>query len=381
MALLLGLKPYHKVLDVGCGIGGPAREIAKLVGCEVIGVTINQYQVNRAIELTAREGLGHKCTFIKADFMDLPFPDNYFDAVFAFEATCHAPSLPHVYAQCWRVLKPGGQFGFTEQVMTDPASGPGYSYDETIEKHRDLRNRMEAGGRMACLQTASVARQALRRAGFEIQLDEDYARYFDRLSGPVPFVLEDEDEARAPGTPREAPSPAAVQPQDQVVCSWNNRRIVSFSPIPIPHRHEPTTNLAPPPRPPYHPITSTSAAPIPPPHRPITYPISGTKHALSLCTTAEDRRIVASMSHSYRRRGYALTKLLVWLRLVPPGIIQLNKMLALYLDAIVEAVQLGIFTPSWMFVCRKVEGMCEEELLRPLGSGVEVEISDAHGVT
>jgi SAM-dependent methyltransferase len=57
-----------KVLDVGCGIGGPAREMAKLVGCEVVGITINQAQVDRAIQLTAQEGLTGKCTFLKADW-------------------------------------------------------------------------------------------------------------------------------------------------------------------------------------------------------------------------------------------------------------------------------------------------------------------------
>ena len=64
----MGLKPGMKVLDVGCGVGGPAREMAKLVGCEVVGITINQSQVDRAIQLTAQDGLTGKCTFIKADW-------------------------------------------------------------------------------------------------------------------------------------------------------------------------------------------------------------------------------------------------------------------------------------------------------------------------
>ncbi len=68
LALFMGLKPGMKVLDVGCGVGGPAREMAKLVGCEVIGITINQNQVDRAVQLTAQEGLTGMCTFIKADW-------------------------------------------------------------------------------------------------------------------------------------------------------------------------------------------------------------------------------------------------------------------------------------------------------------------------
>ena len=69
LALLMGLKPGMKVLDVGCGIGAPAREIAKFIGCEIVGITINQGQVDRAIYLTAQEGLSNKCTFIRGDFL------------------------------------------------------------------------------------------------------------------------------------------------------------------------------------------------------------------------------------------------------------------------------------------------------------------------
>ncbi|KAK5944448.1 Delta(24)-sterol C-methyltransferase [Knufia obscura] len=364
LAILLNIKPHHKVLDVGCGIGGAARELAKLVGCEVIGITINQYQVDRAIELTAREGLGHLCTFIRADFMDLPFPDNYFDTVLAIEACCHAPSLAHAYAQCWRVLKPHRQFGFTEQLMTDPASGPAYKYDESLEKHRDIRNRMEVGGGMACIQPASTARASLKRAGFTIELDEDYARYFERLSGPVPFVFADEEGQHSPAT----------QPKPTEYHHYHyNRPIKSFFPIQIPNRSGNGTYLAPPPSKTYHAITSTKSHPIPPPFRPVSYPITGTPTALSMTVTSEDRKIVAAMSHSRRKWTYLLARVLVWFGLIPPETVTVNKMLALYLDAIVEGVAMDIFSPCWMFVCRKGEGVCEEGLLEPLVVGAEGE--------
>lgn len=353
LAILLQLKPGYKVLDVGCGIGGAARELAKLVGCEVIGVTINQYQVDRAIELTAREGLGHLCTFIRADFMDLPFPDDHFDAVVAFEACCHAPSLAHVYAQCWKVLKPGQPFGFTEEVMTDVASGG--AYNEAIEKHREVRNRIEAGGGMACLQSASAARRALGRAGFKIELDEDYASYFEKLSGPVPFVFADDASVRS----------GVKQAGDPNACYWNGKRVKSFSPVKIPNRSGEGYYLAPPPNSPYPAITSTKVNPVPPVFRPVCYPISGTKAAIAMAVTAEDRKIVSDMSHSNRRWAFFLTKVFVWLRLCPPGIVYLNKMLSLYLDGIVEGVQMDIFSPCWMFVGRKIRGRCDEELLKP----------------
>lgn len=58
-----------KVLDVGCGVGGPAREIVKFTGAHVTGLTINEYQVQRAKNYAAREGLSHKLDFMQGDFM------------------------------------------------------------------------------------------------------------------------------------------------------------------------------------------------------------------------------------------------------------------------------------------------------------------------
>lgn len=58
-----------KVLDVGCGVGGPAREMVKFTSCHVTGLNINQYQVQRATHYAAKEGLSHKLDFVQGDFM------------------------------------------------------------------------------------------------------------------------------------------------------------------------------------------------------------------------------------------------------------------------------------------------------------------------
>lgn len=57
------------VLDVGCGVGKPAREIATFTGCNVVGLNNNAYQVERATAHAAREGLSNKVSFVKGDFM------------------------------------------------------------------------------------------------------------------------------------------------------------------------------------------------------------------------------------------------------------------------------------------------------------------------
>lgn len=57
------------VLDVGCGVGRPAREIATFTGCRVVGLNNNKYQIDRAIAYTKKDGLSDRVSFVKGDFM------------------------------------------------------------------------------------------------------------------------------------------------------------------------------------------------------------------------------------------------------------------------------------------------------------------------
>lgn len=65
----MSLEDDMRVLDVGCGVGGPAREIVKFSGVNVVGLNNNDYQIERATRYAAKEGLSHKLTFTKGDFM------------------------------------------------------------------------------------------------------------------------------------------------------------------------------------------------------------------------------------------------------------------------------------------------------------------------
>jgi len=71
-----------KVLDVGCGVGGPAREIARFTDATIVGVNNNDFQIDRATKKTAKAGLSDKVSFQKGDFMKLSetFGENSFDA-------------------------------------------------------------------------------------------------------------------------------------------------------------------------------------------------------------------------------------------------------------------------------------------------------------
>ena len=113
-------------MDLGCGVGGPAREICRFSGAYITGVNNNEHQVKRAQQLTAASGgfVGSRCAYQKADFMKLPFEEGAYDHAYAIEATCHAPDATACYKEILRCLKPGGCFVCYEWVRTRPMTRP-----------------------------------------------------------------------------------------------------------------------------------------------------------------------------------------------------------------------------------------------------------------
>merc|ERR1712178_199230 len=93
------------VLDVGWGIGGSSRILAKAYGFETTGVTISPKQVQRATELTPEDVTAK---FQVDDALNLSFPDNSFDVVWSIEAGPHMPDKVKYGSEMMRVLKPGG---------------------------------------------------------------------------------------------------------------------------------------------------------------------------------------------------------------------------------------------------------------------------------
>ncbi|KAG8627592.1 hypothetical protein KVT40_005075 [Elsinoe batatas] len=168
LAHMMGLKENMNVLDVGCGVGGPAREICKFSGANIVGLNNNDYQIERATQYAAKEGLSEKVAFVKGDFMQMAFADNTFDAVYAIEATVHAPSLEGIYSEIFRVLKPGGVFGVYEWLMTE-------KYDNNNPHHREIRLGIEQGDGISNMDKISTALKAVKDAGFILEHNEDLA--------------------------------------------------------------------------------------------------------------------------------------------------------------------------------------------------------------
>jgi MPBQ/MSBQ methyltransferase len=99
------LPPQTTVLDVGCGIGGSSRILARDYGFKVTGITISPQQVQRAQELTPPE---LDAQFRVDDAMALSFPNASFDVVWSIEAGPHMPDKAIFAKELMRVLKPGG---------------------------------------------------------------------------------------------------------------------------------------------------------------------------------------------------------------------------------------------------------------------------------
>ena len=175
LALRLGLLAGMRALDVGCGVGGPMRSIARFSGAQIVGINNNDYQLRRAETHTRAARLESLCSAQKGDFMAMPFAPDSFDAAYAIAATCHAPSLEGAYAQVWRALKPGGRFACVEWCMTE-------RFDPADPSHCRVREELAIGNGIPHLVGTDEALRAARRARFEIIEAADLA-----LAGDIPW--------------------------------------------------------------------------------------------------------------------------------------------------------------------------------------------------
>jgi MPBQ/MSBQ methyltransferase len=114
-----------KVLDVGCGFGGTSRYLARALGpnSTVTAITLSPKQVERATEL-AKEQKTPNVKFMVEDALDMSFPDNSFDIVWACESGEHMPDKKNYIDQMMRVLKPGGKFVMATWCQRDDREVP-----------------------------------------------------------------------------------------------------------------------------------------------------------------------------------------------------------------------------------------------------------------
>ncbi len=104
------------VLDVGSGIGGPARTLAAEFGCRVTGIDMTHEFCQIATMLTERLNMSDKVDFKQGSATEMPFADGQFDVVWLQHVGMNIQEKDRLYAEIRRVLKPGGQFVFHEII-------------------------------------------------------------------------------------------------------------------------------------------------------------------------------------------------------------------------------------------------------------------------
>jgi len=120
LAQLAQIDASQRVLDVGCGIGGPSRYLASKFGCQVTGLDLTPEFVALAGMLAQRTRLAEKVTYRQGNALDLPFPDANFDVVWSQNAAMNIADRDRLYGEMHRVLRPGGRL-----ALQDVAAGPG----------------------------------------------------------------------------------------------------------------------------------------------------------------------------------------------------------------------------------------------------------------
>jgi cyclopropane fatty-acyl-phospholipid synthase-like methyltransferase len=117
---ILGLTENAHVLDIGSGVGGPARYISHKTGCQVTGVELQNALNEMAIELTQRVGLSNKVKFITGNILDVTIEDNYFDHFVSWLVFLHIPYKDKLFSSCFNALKSGGTFLIEDMVALNP---------------------------------------------------------------------------------------------------------------------------------------------------------------------------------------------------------------------------------------------------------------------
>ncbi|XP_068634190.1 gamma-tocopherol methyltransferase, chloroplastic [Aristolochia californica] len=101
------LKWPKNIVDVGCGIGGSSRYLAKKYGAKCQGITLSPIQAERAEALSAAQGLASQVSFQVADALEQPFPDGQFDLVWSMESGEHMPHKEKFMSELVRIASPG----------------------------------------------------------------------------------------------------------------------------------------------------------------------------------------------------------------------------------------------------------------------------------
>lgn len=169
MVQRLGLQESMRIIDIGCGVGGPMRRVTRESGVTVVCLNNNRRQLEEAKRRNVNAGLDHKAEYVECSFMDMSTIEaNSFDAGYAIESTCHAPDKERAFSEIFRVLKPGALFWCQEMCMTE-------KFDPDDSCHRVVKEKLMLGIALKDIAAFSEVGRVLKSAGFQVIEARDWA--------------------------------------------------------------------------------------------------------------------------------------------------------------------------------------------------------------
>lgn len=160
LAERMGLSDSSQVLDIGSGLGGPARTLVETWRCHVTGIDLTASFCEAAEAISGWLGLADRLQFVHGDATDLPFEDNRFDAAMTIHVAMNIADKAALYARARRVIRPGGIF-----AVYDVLQGEGGDVVFPVPWAREPS--------ISFLATPQEMRSALAEAGFEVLEEED----------------------------------------------------------------------------------------------------------------------------------------------------------------------------------------------------------------
>jgi ubiquinone/menaquinone biosynthesis C-methylase UbiE len=160
LAQLAQINGSERVLDVGCGIGGPSRYLASRFGCRVTGLDLTADFIALAGMLAQRTRLSDKVSYRQGDALDMPFADASFDLVWSQNAAMNIADRDRLYGEMRRVLTPSGRLALQE-IAAGPDGEPFYPMPWASDKS------------ISFLSTPEATRAALERTGFRVVAWQD----------------------------------------------------------------------------------------------------------------------------------------------------------------------------------------------------------------